>query len=74
MFQAQFYLEQNEDCSLGDGISDGSEKLLQKSKGGDEYICDYGESGIHAVKHIFFQKASPNLMKLSASLEKQSSP
>ena len=43
MFQAQFYLEQNEDCSLGDGISDSSEKLLQKSKGGDEYTCDYGE-------------------------------
>ena len=34
MFQAQFYLEQNEDCSLGDGISDSSEKLLQKSKEG----------------------------------------
>ena len=43
MSQAQFYLEQNEDCSLGDGISDSSEKLLQKSKGGDEYTCDYGE-------------------------------
>ena len=33
MFQAQFYLEQNEDCSLGDVISDSSEKLLQRSKG-----------------------------------------
>ena len=43
MFQAQFYLEQNEDCSLGDGISDSSEKLLQKSKGGDEYIYDDGK-------------------------------
>ena len=56
MFQAQFYLEQNEDCSLGYGISDGSKKLLQKSKGGDEYICDYGEKGVHAIQHITFAK------------------
>ena len=30
-------------------------------------ICDFGEGGIHAIEHIFFQK-------LSASPEKQSSP
>ena len=30
-------------------------------------ICDFGEGGIHTIKHIFFQK-------LSASHEKQSSP
>ena len=30
-------------------------------------ICDFGEGGIHAIEHIFFQK-------LSASHEKQSSP
>ena len=56
MFQAQFYLEQNEDCSLGDGISDSSEKLIQRSKGENKYICDYGERETHAIQHITFAK------------------
>ena len=53
MFQAQFYLEQNEDCSLGDGISDISEKLLQRNKG-EICICDFGESCNQA--HDFCQR------------------
>ena len=31
--QVKFPLGQNEDCSLGESISDGSEKLLQRGKG-----------------------------------------
>ena len=31
----KFYLDQNEDYSPGDGISDDSEKLLQKGRGKD---------------------------------------
>ena len=36
-----------------------------------QYICDFGERGIHAIKYIFFQKVSASLMKLFASHEKQ---
>ena len=50
----KFYLGQNEDYSLGDSISDSSEKLLQTDKGESQYICDFGEGQIHAIKHKFF--------------------
>ena len=63
-------MEQNEDYSPGDSISDSSEKLLQRGRGEDQYICDFGEGGIHAVKHcltIFLQE-------VFASHEKQMSP
>ena len=40
-----FYLWQNEDCSLGDSLSAGSEKLLQKRYEECQYICDFGEAG-----------------------------
>ena len=36
-----------------------------------QYISDSSEGRIHAIKHIFFQKVSASLMKLSASHEKQ---
>ena len=32
-----------------------------------QYMCDYGEGGVYANKHIFFQKVSISLVKLSAS-------
>lgn len=50
----KLYLGQNEDYSLEDNISDISEKLLQRIRGECQYICDSGEVGVHAVKHIFF--------------------
>ena len=56
-------MEQNEDYSPGDSISDSSEKLLQRGRGEDQYICDFGEGGIHAVKHIYFLKVSADLVK-----------
>lgn len=37
------------------------------------YIYDFGEGGIHAIEHIFFQKVSASSMKFSASHKKQSS-
>ena len=43
-FQVKFYLGQNEDCSLGDSTSASSEKLLQRSRGEGQYMCDLGES------------------------------
>ena len=62
--QVKFYLRQNEDFSLGDSTSDSSDKLLQRGRQKGQYMCDFGEKGIHANKHIFFQKVSTSLMKL----------
>ena len=60
-------------CSLGDNISEGSEKLLQRGRGEGQDIGNFGEGGVHAINHIFSQKVSNNL-KLSASHKEQSSP
>ena len=54
---------QNEDYSLGESSSDSSERLLQRGRGEGQYICDFSEGGIHAVKHISLQKVSTSLMK-----------
>ena len=62
--QAEFYLGHKEDCSLEDSTSDSSEKLLQRGREKDQYICDFGEGGIRALRHIFSQKVSTSLMKL----------
>ena len=67
-----FYLGQNEDCGLGDSTSDSSEKLLQRGRVVGQYVCGFGEGGIHAIKHIFFQKISTSLGIISASHEEQS--
>ena len=37
----------------GDGISDSSEKLLQRGSGEGQYIRDFGEGGVHVFKHLF---------------------
>ena len=67
LFILTFYLGQSEDCGPGNSTSDSSEKLLQKGRGECLYICDFGKGGIHAIKHIFFQK-------LYASHKEQVSP
>ena len=48
----KFYLQQNEDYSLRDSISDSFEKLLQSRE--SQYICDFGEGEVHAIKHLLF--------------------
>ena len=57
-FPVKFYWRQNEDCSLGDSISDSSEKLLQRGVGWekDQYMYEFSEGGVNASKHIFLQK------------------
>ena len=45
---------QNEGYIPGDSISDSSEKLLQRGRGEGQYLCDFGEGGVHAIQHIFF--------------------
>ena len=57
--ESSFIWGQNEDCSLGDSTSDNSENLPQRG----QYICDFGEVGIHVIKLIFLQ-ISASLMKL----------
>ena len=49
----KFYLGQNEDCSLGDSISLISGKPLPRSRGEGQYICDFGEGGIHTINTYF---------------------
>ena len=44
----------NEDSSLGDSISDNSEKLLQRGRGKVQCIADFAGGGVHAIRHIFF--------------------
>ena len=56
-FQVKIYVEQNKDYSLGDSTSYSSEKLLQRGKSQGEYICDFGEGRVHAIKNIFFGKS-----------------
>ena len=51
--RVKFYLGQNEDWSPVDSTSDSSEKLLQRGRGEGQYICDFGEGGVHAIKCIY---------------------
>ena len=44
-----FLLLQNEDYIPGESVSGSSEKLLQSSRGKGQYICDFGEGGVHAI-------------------------
>ena len=52
----KFYWGQNEDYSLGDSISESSEKLLPRGMGESQYMCDFSERGIHAIKHTFCRR------------------
>ena len=41
----------------------------KEAGGKGQYVYDFGEGRIHAIKHILFQKFSASLAKLSASHE-----
>lgn len=41
----KFYLEQNEDNSLGDSFSDSSEELPQRGSEEGQHICDFAKGG-----------------------------
>ena len=49
----RFHLGKNKDDSQGEDTSDSSEKLLQRVRGG-QYVCDFGEGGVHTIKDVFF--------------------
>ena len=65
----KFHLGQNEACSPGNSTSNSSENPLQRGEeeGEGQYICDFDEEGIHAIKHL-------SLPKISASHEELMSP
>lgn len=63
----EFYLGENEDCSPRDCNSESSENLLKRGREESQYLYDFGEGGVRAIKHVFFQK-------VSASYEEQASP
>ena len=44
-----------------------------KIQGQDQYIYDFGEGGVHAIK-TFLQKVSASLVKVNASYLEQTSP
>ena len=47
----------------------------KRGRGEGQYTCDFGEGGVHAIKHICFsQKISASLVKVTASHEEQTSP
>ena len=43
--------------SLSD-CSDSSEKLLQRGREEGQYTCEFGEGGVHAIKHMFLRSIS----------------
>ena len=52
----EFYLGQNEDCSLGGSISDSSERLLQSSNGGKSIYKGLVKGEFDAMKHSFYTR------------------
>ena len=53
--KGEFYLGQNEDCSLGDSTSDSSERLLQRGSGGRS-IYDFYERGVQCNQALTLQE------------------
>ena len=39
-------------------MSDNSEKLLQRGRWREVNICDFGERGVHAIKHLSHKRFS----------------
>ena len=52
--RVKFYLGQCEDCSPGESTSDSSTRLLQRGRGERQYMCEFGEGGVYAIKNVFF--------------------
>ena len=49
--------------------TDSSEKLLQRGREEGQYMCDFSDGRVYAIKHVFFQNFSASLMTLSAGHE-----
>ena len=55
---------QNEDCSPGESTSDSSEVL--KEVGGKVNIYDFGEGGVHVIKHLSYKRFSASHVELKS--------
>ena len=53
---SKFYLEHNEDCSLGDSISHSSERLLQSVHGGQTVYKVLVKGEFNTTKHSFYKR------------------
>lgn len=56
MLCISFIWGQGEDYNPGGSISGSAEKPLQRDMGKGQYICDFGEGDIHAIKHTFCKR------------------
>ena len=62
--RVKFYLDQYENCSLGDSTSNNSQRLFQRDRGEGQYICDFGKLGVRVIRHVYFLESSSGLIKL----------
>ena len=72
----KFYLGQNEDYSLGNSVSDRSEEMLWRARGGGArsgYMWFWWR-GIYTVRDTFWQRLAASPEKVTASHEEQMSP
>ena len=53
---SEVYLGQNEDCSLGGGLSDSSERLLQSSSGGESIYKVLVKGEFNTKKYSFYKR------------------
>ena len=72
--QVKFYLGHSEDCSLGDSTSTSPEKPLQRGGMKGQYVFNFGEGAIHAIKYTVFQNFPAGLMKLQLVTRKGHHP
>ena len=56
--ELSFIWRQNDHCGQRNSTSDNSEKLLQRGRGREVNICDFGEGEVHAIKHLSYKSFS----------------
>ena len=56
----KFSLGQNRDQI----VPDSTEKLFQSDRRDGRYVCDFGEGGVHAIRHLHLQKFSASHKEL----------
>ena len=62
-----FLWGQNEDCSLGESISDSSERLLQSGSGGKPIYKVFMKGEFNTIKPSFYKRFSASQEELMSS-------
>ena len=60
----KFYLWQNEDSGPEDSTSDSLRDCCREAEGKGQYISDFAEEAIHAIRHTFVWKVSTSFVEL----------